>query len=126
MRRRCTRPVDEKNVPATAAERAGLSTEEAQDLTRATLGELGGQLSSGELRKLVPRLPNWLTSEMRSHERSAQPITAGEYVRQAGPPDGAVQHQSLLWIDSAGHLLQEDAPAQLTAALLRTSRPPTS
>ena len=29
-----------------------------------------------------------------------------------------VRHQSLRWIDNAGHLLQEDAPAQLTAALL--------
>lgn len=40
------------------------------------------------------------------------PPRLGEWLRDHVP------HQSMRWIDGAGHLLQEDAPAQLTAALL--------
>lgn len=73
--------MDDKTFSATVAGRAGLSKEEAQDLTRAALEELGRQLSSGELRKLVPTLPVWLQSELPMHERPAQPVKAGEYIR---------------------------------------------
>ncbi|WP_375491424.1 alpha/beta fold hydrolase [uncultured Jatrophihabitans sp.] len=49
----------------------------------------------------------------------------GREDRIVPPPFGRwladhVRHQSLTWIDNAGHLLQEDAPAQLTAALLKS------
>lgn len=73
--------MDEKTFAATVAERAGLSKEEARDLTRATLDELAGQLSSGELRNLVSTLPDWLRSEMPRHEGHAQPVKAREFIR---------------------------------------------
>lgn len=74
--------MDEKTFAATVAERAGLSKEEARDLTRATLEELAGQLSSGELHKLVAGLPDWLEDSVPRHGRPAHPVTAGEFVRR--------------------------------------------
>jgi uncharacterized protein (DUF2267 family) len=85
--------VDEKTFPATVAERAGLSKEEARDLTRATLEELAGQLSSGELRKLVPTLPDWLGSEMPRHERPAQPVKAREFIRRLARRTGLKEEE---------------------------------
>lgn len=41
------------------------------------------------------------------------PVEYGEWLRDRLP------HQEMRWIESAGHLLQEDAPAQLMATLLR-------
>jgi uncharacterized protein (DUF2267 family) len=73
--------VDERTFAATVAERAGLSKEEARDLTRATVEELAAQLSSGELDKLGSTLPDWLRSELPRHERSAHPVKAGEFIR---------------------------------------------
>ena len=49
--------MDERPSTATVAERAGLSKEEVADLTRATLEELAGQISGGEVQKLAVALP---------------------------------------------------------------------
>ena len=74
--------MDEKTFAATVAERVGLSKEEARDLARATLEELAGQLSSGELRRLASTLPDWLRGEMPRHEGSARPVEASEFIRR--------------------------------------------
>lgn len=47
----------------------------------------------------------------------------GRHDRIVPPPFGRwladhVRHDEFIWVDNAGHLLQEDAPAQLTATLL--------
>lgn len=85
--------MDEKTFAATVAERAGLSKEEARDLTRATLEELAGQLSSGELHRLLPTLPDWLRSEMPRHERSAQHVKAGEFIRRLARRTGLKEEE---------------------------------
>jgi uncharacterized protein (DUF2267 family) len=85
--------VDEKAFAATVAERAGLSKEEARDLTRATLEELAGQLSSGELHKLVPMLPDWLRSEMPRHERPAHPVRASEFIHRLARRTGLKEEE---------------------------------
>lgn len=98
--------MDEKTFAATVAERAGLSKEEARDLTRATLEELAGQLSSGELRKLVPALPDWLQGAVPRHEGPAQPVKAGEFIRRLARRTG----------------LKEEEVRQGVAAVLTTLR----
>ena len=85
--------VDERTFAATVAERAGLSKEEARDLTRATLEELAGQLSSGELRKLVPMLPDWLRSDIPRHERPAHPIAASEFIHRLARRTGLKEEE---------------------------------
>jgi len=65
--------VDEKTFYATVAERAGLSKEEAADLTRATLEEIAGQLPGGEVERLAVALPDWLGAHLPRHTGSARP-----------------------------------------------------
>lgn len=73
--------MDDKTFYATVAERAGLSKEEAQDLTRAMLEAIARQLPSGEIDKLIPTLPDWLENAVPRHDGSAHPIKASEFVR---------------------------------------------
>lgn len=56
----------------TVAERAGLSREEAADLTRATLGALGERLSAGEARNLALQLPEPLRESLPVRDKSEQ------------------------------------------------------
>jgi uncharacterized protein (DUF2267 family) len=73
--------VDEKSFYAAVAERAALSKEEAADLTRATLEEIAGQISSGEVQKLAVALPEWLGGNLPRHG-SAHPVALTDAVRQ--------------------------------------------
>ncbi|WP_433246935.1 DUF2267 domain-containing protein [Streptosporangium sp. CA-135522] len=61
-----------KEFVQTVAERAGLSREEAADLTRATLETLGERLSSGEARHLAKHLPDPLPESLSAEGRSEQ------------------------------------------------------
>jgi uncharacterized protein (DUF2267 family) len=74
--------VDEKAFYAAVAERAGLSKEEAADLTRATLQAIAGQISGGEVQKLAQSLPDWLAAELPRHDRSAHPMALPDFIRQ--------------------------------------------
>jgi uncharacterized protein (DUF2267 family) len=98
--------VDEKTFYATVAERAGLSKEEAQDLSRATLEAIALQLSSGEVQKLVAVLPDWLEDSVPRHGRPAHPVKAREFVAQLARRTG----------------LKEDEVRRGVAAVLTTLR----
>jgi len=52
--------VDDREFFRSVADRAGLSREEATDLTRATLQALAQRLSQGAVRELVLHLPDQL------------------------------------------------------------------
>jgi uncharacterized protein (DUF2267 family) len=86
--------VDEKTFYAAVAERAGLSKEEAADLTRATLETIPGQISSGEIRKLAPTLPDWLVASVPRHDRSAHPMAVTDFVRQISQRTGLTEEET--------------------------------
>jgi uncharacterized protein (DUF2267 family) len=86
--------VDERTFYATVAERAGLSKEEAADLTRATLESFGRQLSSGEIHKLAPELPDWLEGALPRHDGAAHPIKAREFILQISRRTGLTDEET--------------------------------
>jgi uncharacterized protein (DUF2267 family) len=80
--------VDEKAFFATVAERAALSKEEAADLTRATLEELAGQISGGEVDRLAVALPDWLEPHLPRHGGRAHPKPLTDFVRRLSERTG--------------------------------------
>jgi uncharacterized protein (DUF2267 family) len=74
--------MDERSMVAAVAERATLAKEEAADLIRATMDQLGRQLSGGELRELSVDLPDGLADHMPQHDRGAHPVALNDFVRQ--------------------------------------------
>jgi uncharacterized protein (DUF2267 family) len=86
--------VDEKSFYAAVAERAGLSKEEAADLTRATLAAIAGQISSGEVQKLAQALPDWLGDNLPQHDGSAHPVALTDAVRQISRRTGLTQEET--------------------------------
>ena len=80
--------MDEKTFYATVAERAGLSKEEVVDLTRATLEELAGQISGGEVAKLAAALPEWLVPHLPRHDGRSHPKQVTEFIRELGRRTG--------------------------------------
>jgi uncharacterized protein (DUF2267 family) len=76
------------------AERAGLSKEEAADLTRATLETIAGQISGGEVKKLAQGLPAWLAPSFPGHDRSAHPMALTDFVRQISQRTGLTEEET--------------------------------
>ena len=74
--------MDEKALVATVAEQAGLAKEETADLIRATLEDLGSQLSGGEVRELAVDLPDGLASNLPAHGGHAHPVRLSEFIGQ--------------------------------------------
>jgi uncharacterized protein (DUF2267 family) len=72
--------MDERAFAAAVAQRAGLTKEEARDLVRATLEELGGQLSSGETRELATGLPDGLAGNLPRHDRRSHPVPVADFI----------------------------------------------
>lgn len=86
--------MDEKTFIATVAERAGLSKEEAADLTRATLEAIAGQISGGEIEKLAAALPDWLVANLPRHNRSAHPIAVSQFIREISQRTGLNEQET--------------------------------
>jgi uncharacterized protein (DUF2267 family) len=80
--------VDERAFAAAVAERAGLAKEEAADLIRATLEELGKQLSGGEIRELALDLPADLAAHLPRPGGRAHPVPLAEFVRRLSERTG--------------------------------------
>jgi len=104
--------VDEKTFYATVAERAGLSKEEAADLTRAALETFAGQISGGEVNKLVAVLPDWLAALLPRHDESAHPKAVNEFVRQLSRRTGLTEEETRRGVAAVLSVLREteDAP----------------
>ncbi|MGV9775670.1 DUF2267 domain-containing protein [Streptosporangium sp. NPDC003464] len=64
--------MEHKELIQTVTERAGLSREEAADLTRATLETLGDRLSAGEARRFALQLPEPLRESLSVRDRIEQ------------------------------------------------------
>jgi uncharacterized protein (DUF2267 family) len=86
--------VDEKAFHAAVAERAGLSKEEARDLTRATLEGLAGQISGGEVQQLKVALPDWLAPHLPRHDGRAHPKQLTEFVRELSRRTGLKEEET--------------------------------
>ena len=84
--------MDERAFAATVAERAGLTKQEAVDLVRATLEQLGGQLSSGEIRELGLVLPDGLASQLPRHDHGAHPVPLREFIQRLAQRTGLSRH----------------------------------
>ncbi|MEV4510647.1 DUF2267 domain-containing protein [Dactylosporangium sp. NPDC049525] len=80
--------MEERAFAAAVAEQAGLSKEEAADLTRATLEALGNQLSGGEVRDLALDLPSGLAQSLPERSGGARPVPLREFVRQVSERTG--------------------------------------
>jgi uncharacterized protein (DUF2267 family) len=84
--------MDERAFAASVAERAGLTKQEALDLVRATVEQLGGQLSSGESRELGLILPDGLASQLPHHGHGAHPVPLADFIRRLAQRTGLSRH----------------------------------
>jgi uncharacterized protein (DUF2267 family) len=99
--------VDKKTFYATVAERAGLSKEEAADLTRATLEELAGQISGGELQQLAVALPDWLVPHLPRHNGRANPKQVTEFIRELSRRTGLTEEETRRGVKALLSVLNE-------------------
>jgi uncharacterized protein (DUF2267 family) len=83
--------MEERAFAAAVAEQAGLAKEEAADLIRATLEELGSQLSGGEVRELALDLPEGLARHLPQHDGGAHPVPLTDFVRQLSQRTGLTE-----------------------------------
>jgi uncharacterized protein (DUF2267 family) len=110
--------VDEKAFFASVAERAGLSKEEAADLTRATVQELARQISGGEVQRLAVTLPDWLEPHLPRHDGGAHPKPVNEFVREISQRTGLKEDDSRRGLGSVLSVLREAMdPTHLDHAL---------
>ncbi|MCW2697289.1 MAG: hypothetical protein JWR62_2374 [Modestobacter sp.] len=86
--------MDEKTFLTAVAERAGLSKGEAADLTRATLAEIAGQISGGELQRLAAVLPDWLGPHVPRHDGQAHPKPVSEAVSGLSRRTGLTEEET--------------------------------
>jgi uncharacterized protein (DUF2267 family) len=99
--------VDEKAFFTTVAERAGLSKEEVADLTRATLQELAGQISGGEVDRLAVALPDWLEPHLPRHGGRAHPKPLTEFVRELSGRTGLTEEETRRGVGAVLSVLNE-------------------
>jgi uncharacterized protein (DUF2267 family) len=110
--------VDEKTFYATVAERAGLSKEEVADLTRATLEQLGGQISGGEVEQLAVALPAWLVPHLPRHAGRAHPKQLSECIRELSRRTGLKEDETRNGVKALLTVLHEAMdPTRLDHAL---------
>jgi uncharacterized protein (DUF2267 family) len=100
-------PVDEKSFFAAVAERAALSKEEVADLTRATLEELAGQISGGELQQLAVALPDWLEQHLPRHNGRAHPKPWADFVRNLSQRTGLTEIETERGVRAVMTVLRE-------------------
>jgi uncharacterized protein (DUF2267 family) len=99
--------VDDKSFYTAVAERAGLSKEEAADLTRATLEAMAAQISGGEVARLTTALPDWLVASVPRHDASAHPIALTDFVRQISGRTGLREDETRRGIRAVLTVLRE-------------------
>jgi uncharacterized protein (DUF2267 family) len=111
-------PVDEKTFYATVAERAGLSKEEVADLTRATLQELAGQISGGEVAKFAAALPDWLVPHLPRHDGRSHPKQLTDFIRELSRRTGLNEEETRRGVRALMSVLSEVVdPTHLDHAL---------
>jgi uncharacterized protein (DUF2267 family) len=99
--------VEQRTFYAAVAERASLSKEEAADLTRATLEQFAGQISGGEVQKLVQGAPDWLAALLPRHDGSAHPMAVTDFVRQLSQRTGLTEEETRRGVGAVLAVLRE-------------------
>jgi uncharacterized protein (DUF2267 family) len=99
--------VDQKPFHAAVAERAGLSKEEAADLTRATLEELARQISGGEVQQLAVALPDWLEPHLPRHDGGAHPKPLNDFIREISQRTGLKEDETRRGVAAVLAVLRE-------------------
>ncbi|GAA3299325.1 DUF2267 domain-containing protein [Dactylosporangium vinaceum] len=86
--------MDERALSAVVADRAVLAKEEAADLIRATLEEMGKQLSGGELQELAINLPEDLAANLPPrHDGGAHPVPLHNFLHALARRTGLKQEE---------------------------------
>jgi uncharacterized protein (DUF2267 family) len=101
--------VDEKTFYASVAERAGLSKEEAADLTRATLESIAAQIPGGELDRLATALPDWLEPHVPRHRGASRPRPLHDVVRDISSRTGLKEEEVQRGVAAVLSVLRESA-----------------
>jgi uncharacterized protein (DUF2267 family) len=110
--------MDEKTFLTAVAEQAGLSKGEAADLTRATLAEIAGQISGGELNRFAGVLPDWLGPHVPRHDGQAHPKPVSEAVAGLSRRTGLTEEETRRGARAVLAVLSEAmGPRQLEHAL---------
>jgi uncharacterized protein (DUF2267 family) len=101
-----------KEFTYTVAERAGLSREEAADLTRATLETLADRLSGGEARDLAVRLPEPMGESLRGKKgMAAGNFGLEEFVRRVSEHAGLTVKETTEGVRAVFRTLAEVVPS---------------
>jgi uncharacterized protein (DUF2267 family) len=101
-----------KEFTYTVAERAGLSREEAADLTRATLETLADRLSGGEARDLAVRLPEPMGESLRGKKgMAAGNFGLEEFVRRVSEHAGLTVKETTDGVRAVFRTLAEVVPS---------------
>jgi uncharacterized protein (DUF2267 family) len=110
--------MDDRSFFRAVAERAGLSREEAADLTRATLAQIAGQISGGELQRLAPALPDWLEPHLPRHDGRSHPKPVTDCVREISRRTGLTEEETRRGVSAVLTVLREAMdPTRLDHAL---------
>ncbi|GAA2596565.1 hypothetical protein GCM10010399_28950 [Dactylosporangium fulvum] len=80
--------MDEREFAAAVAQRAGLAKEEAADLVRGTLEEVGNQISGGEVKGLALELPADLAGHLPRHDGRSRPVPLQQFIRRLSERTG--------------------------------------
>jgi uncharacterized protein (DUF2267 family) len=101
-----------KEFTYTVAERAGLSREEAADLTRATLETLADRLSGGEARDLAVRLPEPMGESLCGKKgMAAGNFGLEEFVRRVSEHAGLTVKETTEGVRAVFRTLAEVVPS---------------
>jgi uncharacterized protein (DUF2267 family) len=115
--------VNDKEFFRSVAQRAGLSREEAADLTRATLETLADRVSGGEARDLAAELPEPLAQPLRSGDEAAKRFDLEEFVRRVSERTGLTAPETTSGIRAVLVTLREVTPSdEFTEVMAQLSK----
>jgi uncharacterized protein (DUF2267 family) len=114
------------------AERAGVSREQAERLSLATLRTLGERISGGEARDLAAQLPTRLGSPLMPAEEEAEGFDLDEFIRRVAERAGMDRHTANIGMAAVMTTLREavssgefdDVMSQLPLEFRELSPPP--
>jgi uncharacterized protein (DUF2267 family) len=119
---------DSESFISLVQRKAGLSREDAERATRATLQTLGDRLARGEAQDLADELPDDLAPLVATATADAQPFDVDEFFRRVAAAEGiddleAAERHARAVFDALGRVLSDREVADMIAQLPRDYRP---
>jgi uncharacterized protein (DUF2267 family) len=99
--------MDAREFYRTVADRAGLSKEEAADLTRATFETLAHRVSPGEVRDLAAQLPDQLAEAVRRNGKSPERFGLNELIQRVSKRTGLNEQETTAGVRAVLTTLRE-------------------